>query len=119
LTAVPVAHPERYSRAIEFLGIVATNDGPETTPRSGPSFDRDDTLPLGRAHEDSGWDGQQHYRFADFVSDTFPAQPRPDVSFGGSSDAAYIAGGFTSSLGHRHDSRGSRPWEFGGPVRTG
>ena len=50
MTAVPVAHPERYSRAIEFLGIAATNDGSETTPRSGPSFDRDYTVRLGRAH---------------------------------------------------------------------
>jgi alkanesulfonate monooxygenase len=185
---------------IEFLGIAATNDGSETTPRSGPSFDRDYTVRLGRAHEDFGWDrvlfaygsgtpepsaaaayllsrterlqvllahrpnvsyptfaaktfatldqigdgrltvhfitggtdheqqregdyltkderysrtreyiqivkkawtshdpfdwDGQHYRFADFVSDIFPVQqPRPDVSFGGSSDAAYAAGG--------------------------
>ena len=185
---------------IEFLGIAATNDGSETTPRSGPSFDKDYTLRLGRAHEDWGWDrvlfaygsgapepsaaaayllsrterlqvllahrpnvsyptfaaktfatldrigdgrltvhfitggtdheqqregdylikdqrysrtreyiqivkkawtshepfdwDGEHYRFDDFVSDTFPVQqPRPDVSFGGSSDAAYAAGG--------------------------
>jgi alkanesulfonate monooxygenase len=185
---------------IEFLGIAATNDGSETTPRSGPSFDRDYTVRLGRAHEDFGWDrvlfaygsgapepsaaaayllahterlqvllahrpnvsyptfaaktfatldqigdgrltvhfitggtdheqqregdyltkdqrysrtreymqivkrawtshepfdwDGEHYRFADFVSDTFPVQqPRPDISFGGSSDAAYAAGG--------------------------
>ncbi len=185
---------------IEFLGIAATNDGSETTPRSGPSFDREFTIRLGRAHEESGWDrvlfaygsgapepsaaaawllahtdtlqvllahrpnvsyptfaaktfatldqigdgrltvhfitggtdqeqqregdyltkdqryartreymqivkkawtshepfdwDGEHYQFADFVSDTFPVQqPRPDVSFGGSSDAAYAAGG--------------------------
>jgi alkanesulfonate monooxygenase SsuD/methylene tetrahydromethanopterin reductase-like flavin-dependent oxidoreductase (luciferase family) len=41
---------------IEFLGIAATNDGSETTPRSGPSFDREYTVRLGRAHEDLGWD---------------------------------------------------------------
>jgi alkanesulfonate monooxygenase len=185
---------------IEFLGIAATNDGSETTPRTGPSFDREYTVRLGRAHEDFGWDrvlfaygsgapepsaaaayllahterlqvllahrpnvsyptfaaktfatldqigdgrltvhfitggtdheqqregdyltkdqrysrtreymqivkrawtshepfdwDGEHYRFADFVSDTFPVQqPRPDISFGGSSDAAYAAGG--------------------------
>jgi alkanesulfonate monooxygenase len=185
---------------IQFLGIAATHDGSETTPRSGPSFDKDYTLRLGRAHEDWGWDrvlfaygsgspepsaaaafllarterlqvllahrpnvsyptfaaktfatldrigdgrlavhfitggtdaeqqregdyltkderyrrtreyirvvkkawtsreafdwDGEFYRFADFVSDTFPVQqPRPDVSFGGSSDAAYAAGG--------------------------
>jgi alkanesulfonate monooxygenase len=33
------------------------------------------------------------YRFAGFVSDVFPAQqPRPRISFGGSSDAAYAVG---------------------------
>ena len=45
------------------------------------------------SREPFDWDGE-HYRFADFVSDTFPVQqPRPDVSFGGSSEAAYAAGG--------------------------
>lgn len=185
---------------IEFLGIAATNDGTETTPRSGPSFDKDYTIRLARAHEEHGWDRvlfaygsgspdpapvaayvaarvdtlklvlahrpnvsaptfaaktfatldrisdgrltvhfitggndheQQregdylgkderyartgeyirivkrawtshepfdhdgaHYRFADFVSDTFPVQqPHPAVSFGGSSPAAYAIGG--------------------------
>ena len=190
---------------IEFLGIAATNDGSETTPRSGASFDKDYTVRLGRAHEDFGWDrvlfaygsgspepsaaaayllarterlqvllahrpnvsyptfaaktfatldrigdgrltvhfitggtdheqqregdyltkdqrygrtreymqivkkawtshepfdwDGEHYRFADFVSDTFPVQqPRPDVSFGGSSDAAYAAGGAEADI---------------------
>ncbi|MFJ2808216.1 MULTISPECIES: LLM class flavin-dependent oxidoreductase [unclassified Kitasatospora] len=185
---------------VEFLGIAATGDGSETTPRSTAAFDRDYTLRLARAHEDHGWDRvlfaygagspepaaaaaflashldrlqillahrpnvsyptfaaktfatldqisdgrltvhfitggsdheQQregdflskderyertreyigivkkawtsrepfdhegaHYRFNDFVSDVFPVQqPRPGVSFGGSSDAAYAAGG--------------------------
>ncbi|OEV12840.1 LLM class flavin-dependent oxidoreductase [Streptomyces nanshensis] len=185
---------------VEFLGIAATHDGSETHPRSGPSFDKDYTLRLARAHEDHGWDrvlfaygsgspdpspaaafiasrleklqillahrpnvsyptyaaktfatldrisdGRltvhfitggndheqrregdtltkderyartreyirivkkiwtthepfdhegEHYRFHDFVSDTFPVQqPRPGVSFGGSSPAALETGG--------------------------
>src|SRR4249920_1977565 len=41
---------------VEFLGIGSTSDGSETRPRSGPSFDRDYTLRLARAHEDNGWD---------------------------------------------------------------
>ncbi|AEW97551.1 monooxygenase [Streptantibioticus cattleyicolor NRRL 8057 = DSM 46488] len=185
---------------VEFLGIAATNDGSEVTPRSGASFDKGYTLRLARAHEEYGWDrilfaygsgspdpspaaayvaartdtiqllvahrpnvsyptfaaktfatldhisdGRlgvhfitggndheqrregdfhpkderyartreyirivkkawtshepfdhegDHYRFHDFVSDTFPVQqPYPLVSFGGSSPAAYAAGG--------------------------
>ncbi|WP_327256962.1 LLM class flavin-dependent oxidoreductase [Streptomyces sp. NBC_01244] len=185
---------------VEFLGIAATNDGSETTARSGAAFDKEYTLRLARAHEDHGWDrvlfaygsgspdpapaaayiasklerlqillahrpnvsyptfaaktfatldqisggrlavhfitggndheqGREgdvlgkderyartreyirivkkiwtthepfdhegdHYRFHDFVSDVFPVQqPRPKVSFGGSSPAAYAAGG--------------------------
>jgi alkanesulfonate monooxygenase len=41
---------------VEFLGIAATSDGSETTPRSGASFDKDYTLRLAQAHEDNGWD---------------------------------------------------------------
>jgi len=41
---------------VEFLGIAATNDGSETTPRSGAAFDTEYTLRLARAHEDHGWD---------------------------------------------------------------
>ncbi|MFE2553557.1 LLM class flavin-dependent oxidoreductase [Streptomyces sp. NPDC059355] len=185
---------------VEFLGIAATNNGSETTARSGAAFDKEYTLRLARAHEDHGWDrvlfaygsgspdpapaaayiasrldhlqillahrpnvsyptyaaktfatldqisegrltvhfitggndheqGREgdtltkderyartreyirivkkiwttrepfdhegeHYRFHDFVSDVFPVrQPRPNVSFGGSSPAAYAAGG--------------------------
>ncbi|MFF5504691.1 LLM class flavin-dependent oxidoreductase [Streptomyces roseolus] len=185
---------------VEFLGIAATHDGSETTPRSGPAFDKEYTLRLARAHEEHGWDrvlfaygsgspdpapaaayvasrldrlgillahrpnvsyptfaaktfatldlisegrlavhfitgGNDHeqrregdtltkderyartreyirivkkiwttrepfdhegahYRFHDFVSDVFPhRQPRPAVSFGGSSPAAYATGG--------------------------
>lgn len=190
---------------VEFLGIAATNDGSETTARSGAAFDKEYTLRLGRAHEDHGWDrvlfaygsgspdpapaaaylasrldrlqillahrpnvsyptyaaktfatldqisegrltvhfitgGNDHeqgregdtltkderyartreyirivkkiwttrepfdhegdyYRFHDFVSDVFPVrQPRPDVSFGGSSPAAYAAGGAEADI---------------------
>ncbi|MFF7993076.1 LLM class flavin-dependent oxidoreductase [Kitasatospora xanthocidica] len=190
---------------VEFLGIAATGDGSETTPRTTAAFDRDYTLRLARAHEDHGWDRvlfaygagapepaaaaaflashldrlqillahrpnvsyptfaaktfatldrisdgrltvhfitggndheQQregdyltkdqryertreyigivkkawtsrepfdhegpHYRFADFVADVFPVQqPRPAVSFGGSSDAAYAAGGAEADI---------------------
>ena len=184
---------------IEFLGMGATNDGSETTRRSGPSFDMDFTIRLARAHEEHGWDrvltaygsgtpdpaqaaayiamhteslglllahrpnlsiptfaaktfatldqisdGRltihfitggsdheqrregdhldkdarydrtreyiqivkrawtshesfdhegEHYQFTDFVSDVFPVQqPGPEISFGGSSDAAYEVG---------------------------
>ncbi|MGW2466420.1 LLM class flavin-dependent oxidoreductase [Streptomyces bauhiniae] len=190
---------------VEFLGIAATNDGSETTPRSGAAFGKDYTLRLARAHEDHGWDrvlfaygsgspdpapaaayiaarterlqlllahrpnvsyptfaaktfatldqisdgrltvhfitgGNDHeqrregdtltkderyartreyiqivkkiwttheafdhegghYRFHDFVSDVFPfQQPRPGVSFGGSSAAAYAAGGAEADI---------------------
>ncbi|RFU84002.1 LLM class flavin-dependent oxidoreductase [Streptomyces triticagri] len=190
---------------VEFLGIAATNDGSETAVRSGPAFDKEYTLRLGRAHEDHGWDrvlfaygsgspdpapaaaylasrldklqillahrpnvsyptyaaktfatldrisdGRltvhfitggndheqqregdtltkderyartreyirivkkiwtnhepfdhegEHYRFHDFVSDVFPVQqPRPNVSFGGSSPAAHAAGGAEADI---------------------
>ncbi|MER5777013.1 LLM class flavin-dependent oxidoreductase [Streptomyces sp. NPDC002039] len=190
---------------VEFLGIAATNDGSETTARSGAAFDKEYTLRLARAHEDHGWDrvlfaygsgspdpapaaayiasrldrlqillahrpnvsyptfaaktfatldqisegrlavhfitggndheqgregdtltkderyartleyirivkkiwtsrepfdhDGEHYRFHDFASDVFPVQqPRPAVSFGGSSDAAYAAGGAEADI---------------------
>ncbi|MPY56822.1 LLM class flavin-dependent oxidoreductase [Streptomyces spongiae] len=190
---------------VEFLGIAATNNGSETTPRSGAAFDKEYTLRLARAHEDHDWDrvlfaygsgspdpapaaahiasrldrlqillahrpnvsyptyaaktfatldqisegrltvhfitggndreqGREgdtltkderysrtreyirivkkiwttrepfdhegeHYRFHDFVSDVFPVQqPRPNVSFGGSSPAAYEAGGAEADI---------------------
>ncbi|MFD7293448.1 LLM class flavin-dependent oxidoreductase [Streptomyces sp. NPDC059897] len=190
---------------VEFLGIAATNDGSETTARSGAAFDKEYTLRLARAHEDHDWDrvlfaygsgspdpapaaayiashldrlqillahrpnvsyptfaaktfatldqisggrltvhfitggndheqGREgdtltkderysrtreyirlvkkiwtthepfdhegeHYRFHDFVSDVFPVQqPRPGVSFGGSSPAAYAAGGAEADI---------------------
>ncbi|MFF1415108.1 LLM class flavin-dependent oxidoreductase [Streptomyces sp. NPDC058289] len=190
---------------VEFLGIAATNDGSETTARSGAAFDKEYTLRLAGAHEEHGWDrvlfaygsgspdpapaaayvasrldrlqillahrpnvsyptfaaktfatldqisggrlavhfitggndheqGREgdvlgkderyartreyirivkkiwtthgafdhegeHYRFHDFVSDVFPVQqPRPNVSFGGSSPAAYAAGGAEADI---------------------
>ncbi|ARF54505.1 LLM class flavin-dependent oxidoreductase [Streptomyces gilvosporeus] len=190
---------------VEFLGIAATHDGSEVSPRSGASFDKDYTLKLARAHQEYGWDrvlfayssgspdpspaaayiaartetlqllvahrpnvsyptfaaktfatldrisdgrlavhfitggndheqGREgdtlgkderydrtreylrivkkiwtshepfdhegtHYRFHDFVSDTFPVQqPHPPVSFGGSSAAAYAAGGAEADI---------------------
>ena len=190
---------------VEFLGIAATNDGSEISARSGASFDKEYTLRLARAHEETGWDrvlfaygsgspdpnaaaayiasrtdqlqlllahrpnvsyptfaaktfatidqisggrvtvhfitggtdheqqregdylshderygrtreciqiikrawtshepfgyDGQYYRFADFVSDVFPVQqPRPGVSFSGSSPAAYQAGGAEADI---------------------
>lgn len=63
---------ERYARTREYIDIVKQ----VWTRRE--AFD----------HEG------EHYRFKDFVSDVFPVQqPRPGVSFGGSSAAAYAAGG--------------------------
>jgi alkanesulfonate monooxygenase len=41
----------------------------------------------------------KHYKFTDFVSDVFPVQqPRPRLSFGGSSPAAYQAGGAEADI---------------------
>jgi alkanesulfonate monooxygenase len=60
----------------------------------------------GRTHEylqilKRAWTSQErfsfagrHYQFEDFAADVFPAQsPRPQISFGGSSAAAYAVGG--------------------------
>jgi alkanesulfonate monooxygenase len=41
---------------VEFLGIGSTNNGSETDPRTGPAFDKEYTLALARAHEETGWD---------------------------------------------------------------
>ncbi|MFC8127303.1 LLM class flavin-dependent oxidoreductase [Streptomyces sp. NPDC057302] len=50
------------------------------------------------SHEPFDHEGA-HYRFNDFVSDTFPVQqPHPRVSFGGSSPAAYEAGGAEADI---------------------
>ncbi|MEW2544194.1 LLM class flavin-dependent oxidoreductase [Streptomyces sp. NPDC047002] len=63
---------ERYARTREYIGIV------KKIWTTREPFD----------HEG------EHYRFHDFVSDVFPVQqPRPGVSFGGSSPAALAAGG--------------------------
>jgi alkanesulfonate monooxygenase len=62
---------ERYARTGEYIQIVKK----AWTSREPFSFDG------------------AHYRFDDFVSDIWPAQqPRPQISFGGSSDAAYRIG---------------------------
>ncbi|ATL26449.1 LLM class flavin-dependent oxidoreductase [Streptomyces formicae] len=50
------------------------------------------------SHEPFDHEGT-HYRFNDFVSDIFPVQqPHPRVSFGGSSPAAYAAGGAEADI---------------------
>jgi alkanesulfonate monooxygenase len=68
---------ERYTRTREYIQIV------KKAWTSHTPFDHDGT----------------HYRFADFVSDTFPVQqPRIGVSFGGSSPAAYAAGGAEADI---------------------
>ena len=199
--------PRRWRCPSSSSGIGATNDGSETHPGSGASFDKEYTLRLARAHEENGWDrvltaygsrlaptrrrrrrtspatpsscsccsptgpnlsiptfaaktfatldqisdgrltralhhrrqrpraaargrlphqGRalrphpgvhpdrqagvdratepfdhegEHYRFDDFVSDVFPVQqPRPRVSFGGSSAAAYAVGGAEADI---------------------
>jgi alkanesulfonate monooxygenase len=72
-----LTHDERYSRTRECIQII------KRAWTSREPFD---------------YDGQ-HYRFADFVSDVFPVQrPRPRVSFGGSSPAAYQAGGAEADI---------------------
>ncbi|MFD5091474.1 LLM class flavin-dependent oxidoreductase [Amycolatopsis thailandensis] len=68
---------ERYSRTREYIQIV------KKAWTSEEPFD----------HEG------EHYRFADFVLDVRPVQqPRPGVSFGGSSPAAYAAGGAEADI---------------------
>ncbi|KAA2254289.1 LLM class flavin-dependent oxidoreductase [Solihabitans fulvus] len=68
---------ERYGRTREYIQIVKR---------------------IWTSHEPFDHEGE-HYRFADFVSDVFPAQqPRPNVSFGGSSPAAYRAGGAEADI---------------------
>jgi alkanesulfonate monooxygenase len=66
-----LTHDERYARTREYLQIL------KRAWTSREPFDHDG----------------EHYRFADFVSDVFPVQqPRPRISFGGSSPAAYAVG---------------------------
>jgi alkanesulfonate monooxygenase len=72
-----LTHDERYSRTREYMAIVKQ---------------------AWTAREPFDHDGP-HYKFADFVSDVFPVQqPRPRVSFGGSSPAAYQAGGSEADI---------------------
>lgn len=67
----------RYSRTREYIEIVKR---------------------IWTSHEPFDHEGE-HYRFHDFVSDVFPVQqPRPGVSFGGSSEAAYAAGGAEADI---------------------
>jgi alkanesulfonate monooxygenase len=72
-----LTHDERYARTRECMAIV------KQAWTSREPFDHDGP----------------HYRFADFVSDVFPVQqPRPRLSFGGSSPAAYRAGGAEADI---------------------
>jgi alkanesulfonate monooxygenase len=72
-----LTHDERYTRTREYMSIV------KKVWTSREPFDHDG----------------QHYHFADFVADIFPAQqPRPRLSFGGSSAAAYQAGGAEADI---------------------
>jgi alkanesulfonate monooxygenase len=72
-----LTHDERYTRTREYMAIV------KQAWTSREPFDHDGP----------------HYRFADFVSDVFPVQqPRPRLSFGGSSAAAYQAGGAEADI---------------------
>lgn len=68
---------ERYARTQEYIQIV------RRAWTSREPFDHDG----------------KHYRFEGFVSGTFPVQqPRPRISFGGSSPAAYRAGGAEADI---------------------
>jgi alkanesulfonate monooxygenase len=72
-----LTHDERYERTREYIGIVKR---------------------VWTSHEPFDHDGK-HYQFRDFVADVFPVQqPRPRVSFGGSSEAAYAAGGAEADI---------------------
>jgi alkanesulfonate monooxygenase len=61
---------ERYARTGEYIRIVKQ---------------------AWTSREPFGFDGA-HYRFENFVSDVWPYRERPEVSFGGSSPAAYAIG---------------------------
>ncbi len=79
---------------VEFLGIAATNNGSETTPRSGPAFDKEYTLRLaGRTRTTAGTGccspmapdprtrpgGRLHREPDGQAAD--PARPAPNVSY--------------------------------------
>jgi alkanesulfonate monooxygenase len=72
-----LTHDERYARTGECMAIIKQAwTAREPFDHTGP-----------------------HYRFADFVSDVFPVQtPRPRLSFGGSSPAAYRTGGAEADI---------------------
>jgi alkanesulfonate monooxygenase len=66
-----LTHDERYARTREYIQIV------KQVWANHQPFDH----------------AGAYYAFADFVADIFPVrQPRPMISFGGSSDAAYAVG---------------------------
>ena len=66
-----LTHDERYARTREYIQIVKR---------------------AWTTHEPFSFTGE-HYAFEDFVADVFPVQqPRPSISFGGSSAAAYEVG---------------------------
>lgn len=66
-----LGHDERYDRTREYIQILKR----AWTEREAFAYEG------------------EHYRFADFVADIFPVQePRPNISFGGSSEAAYKVG---------------------------
>lgn len=68
---------ERYARTREYMQIIKK---------------------AWTSHEPFDYEGE-HYRFTDFVSDVFPVQqPRPALSFGGSSAAAYAVGGAEADI---------------------
>jgi alkanesulfonate monooxygenase len=72
-----LTHDERYARTGEYMAIVKQAwTAREPFDHTGP-----------------------HYTFADFVIDVFPVQtPRPLLSFGGSSPAAYKTGGAEADI---------------------
>jgi alkanesulfonate monooxygenase len=66
-----LTHDQRYARTQEYIQIL------KQAWTSREPFDHDG----------------EHYHFEDFVSDVFPVQqPRPQISFGGSSPSAYAVG---------------------------
>lgn len=65
-----LSHDERYSRTHEYIQIV------KKVWSTTEPWDHDGT----------------HYQFKDFVADVWPIQRYPQISFGGSSDAAYEVG---------------------------
>src|ERR1700684_1449322 len=72
-----LSHDERYGRTREWIQIIKQ----AWTSRQPFDYTR------------------QYYHFADFLSDVFSVQqPRPRVSFGGSSSAAYQAGGAEADI---------------------